>query len=123
MKKILIFLVLVNASMFLVACSTQESMAGESKKQVTMLLTDLSRLTVMDAEGFTTNMTIYTYSKTFIIKGFSGPTVKFEQKNGVITVNIIGSERQDYKNSSEAYEEELEGYGLRKRKNNFGESH
>ncbi|MDU8952188.1 MAG: hypothetical protein E7G37_00055 [Streptococcus sp.] len=45
---------------------------------MTMLLTDLSRLTVMDAEGFTTNMTIYTYSKTFIIKGFSGPTVKFE---------------------------------------------
>ncbi len=88
-----------------------------------MLPICLSRLTVMEAEGFPTNMTIATDSQTFLIEGFSDPTFKYEQEDGVITANIIGSERQDYKNSSEAYEEELEGYGLRNRKNNFGESH
>ena len=95
MKKLLIFL--VNASMFLVACSSQESMAGESKKQVTMLLTCLSRLTVMDAEGFPTDMTIDTDSQTFTIEGFSDPTVEFEQEDGGITAIVTGSESQYYK--------------------------
>ena len=82
MKRLLILLGLVTASVLLVACSNQESMDREYY-EVGDYGTDLVIMFngdtgIIDAESSTTNMTINTDSKPFTIEGFSVPVVKYE---------------------------------------------
>ncbi|HFH9929230.1 TPA: hypothetical protein ACGO6S_001863 [Streptococcus suis] len=116
MRRLLSLLALTAISLFLVACSSEESMNGEYYEigdyGTDLVITIDGDTGTVDAEGSTTNMTIDTDSKTFTIEGFSDPTVEYEYEDGVITANITGSERQYYRKGSEAYEKELKEYGV-----------
>ncbi|HFU3710352.1 TPA: hypothetical protein ACGO5C_001925 [Streptococcus suis] len=114
MKKLLGFIALTLTTIMLVACSSKPNMDGEYYEigdfGTDLVITIKDDKGTVDAEGSTSNMTIDTDTQTFEISGFVNPTVKYEYKDGVITANITGSERQYLKKGSDAYKEEIEKY-------------
>ena len=76
------------------------------------------------ADGSTNNMTVDTDLQTFEVSGFLDPTVPYEYKDGVLTVDISGEETY-YKKGSDAYKKALEKYGYSddNKKNRTRENH
>lgn len=114
MKRLLTAFILGLTTLFLVACSNQNSFDGEyywiSENRNELILTITDGEGVLESEG-THSVEINTDSKTFEIEGFSEPTVSYEYKDGVLTANLTGVERDYYKKGTDAYKEALEKYG------------
>ncbi|MGT2907791.1 hypothetical protein [Streptococcus dentiloxodontae] len=115
MKRLLSLLAFALASIFLVACSNQNSLDGEyyeideySNDKIVVIKGDEG---TVDAEGATRNMTINTDLKTFEVSDFVNPTVTYKYKDGVLTANFTGSDETYYKKGTEAYEKALKKYG------------
>ena len=114
MKRLLTALILELTTFFLVACSNQNSLDGEyywiSENRNELILTITDGEGVLEAEG-THSVEVNTDSKTFEIEGFSESTVSYKYKDGVLTANLTGVERDYYKKGTDAYEEALKEYG------------
>lgn len=114
MKRLLTAFILGLTTLFLVACSNQNSLDGEyyeideySNDKIVVI--DGDKGTIY-ADGSTNNMTVDTDLQTFEVSGFLDPTVPYEYKDGVLTVDISGEETY-YKKGSDAYKKALEKYG------------
>lgn len=114
MKRLLSLLVLTATRSFLVACSNQKSMDKEyywiSDNRNEIILTIKGDTGILDSEGGS-DITVDTENQTFEIEGFSESTVPNEYKDGDLTANLTGVQRDHYKKGSDAYEKALEEYG------------
>lgn len=115
MKRLLTTLILGLTTLFLAACSNQNSLDGEyyeideySNDKIVVIKGDEGTVV---AEGATRNMTVDTDLQTFEVSGFVNPTVTYEYKDGVLTANFTGSDETYYKKGTDAYEDSLEKYG------------
>lgn len=114
MRRLLSLLALTAISLFLVACSSEESMDGEyywiSENRNEIILTINGDTGTLDSEGGR-DVTVDSENQTFEIKGFSESTVPYEYEDGVLTANLTGAERDYYKKGTDAYKEALKEYG------------
>lgn len=101
MKRLLTALILGLTTLFLVACSNQNSLDGEyyeideySNDKIVVIKGDEGSVV---AEGTTRNMTVDTDLQTFEVSGFVNPTVTYEYKDGVLTANFTDSDETYYK--------------------------
>ena len=115
MKKLFTLLFLGIAALFLISCSKQDSLNGESYwiddvRNDLVLTIDNNKGTINSDGGY--SITLDMDKKTY--KTSSGTTNDYTYKDGVFTANLTGVKRDYYKKGSEAYKKALKKYGYDK---------
>lgn len=120
MKKITNLILLLITAVILVACSSNSIdpvdgeyywISSERNELAFTIKGDKGTIEHCEADHFTINKENSTLNLTGSTT--SDSTVKYKYKDGIITVNITGVEREYYQKSSVAYKEALKQYNYK----------